>query len=149
MTIDDKIENLIREIAIRHGVPLSRDDPIMILQTINTQLIRESHAAQQEILNLFRSDLELAVHRWNEDAKGKAERTLNAALTASKETMTKGMQEGSKVAAEAVRHEIETAINRFYIPIREAQRISYINMITAGITLFSTVVVFFIYWLIL
>ncbi len=31
----DPIEELIKEIAAKHGIAVSRDDPILILQTIN------------------------------------------------------------------------------------------------------------------
>ena len=109
MAADDKIEELIREIAAKHGIVVGRDDPILILQTINTRLMQDSQAAQQEILDRFKEELEAIAHRWGDDAKGKAERTLNAALAASKEAMAKGMQDGGKAAAEAVRRELEAA----------------------------------------
>ena len=82
MASDDKIEELIREIAVKHGIAVGRDDPILILQTINTRLMQDSQAAQQEILDRFKEELEAIAHRWGDDAKGKAERTLNAALAA-------------------------------------------------------------------
>ena len=80
MATDDKIEELIREIAAKHGIAVGRDDPILILQTINMKLMQDSASAQQEILDAFKSELESIAHRWGDDAKGKAERTLNAAL---------------------------------------------------------------------
>lgn len=133
MASDDKIEELIREIAVKHGIAVGRDDPILILQTINTRLMQDSQAAQQEILDRFKEELEAIAHRWGDDAKGKAERTLNAALAASKEAMAKGMQDGGKAAAEAVRRELEAAA----APIREARRVSYMNIVAAGMAVFA------------
>jgi hypothetical protein len=46
----DPIEELIKEIAAKHGIAVSRDDPILILQTINTRLLQESAKAQQAML---------------------------------------------------------------------------------------------------
>ena len=136
MASDDKIEELIREIAAKHGIAVGRDDPILILQTINERLMQDSQAAQQEILDRFTEELEVIAHRWGDDAKQKAERTLNAALAASKEAMAKGMQDGGKAAAEAVRRELERrrAARR---PIREARRVSYMNMVAAGMAVFA------------
>lgn len=128
----DKIEELIREIAAKHGIAVGRDDPILILQTINTKLMQDSAAAQEAILDAFKSELESIANRWGDDAKEKAERTLNAALAASKEAMTRGMQDAAKVAAEAVRHEIETVTAKLTAPIREARRVAIMNMIAAG-----------------
>ena len=50
----DKIEALIGDIAARHGIAVGRDDPILILQTINERLMQESAAAQQETLDRFK-----------------------------------------------------------------------------------------------
>jgi len=137
MASDDKIEELIREIAVKHGIAVGRDDPILILQTINTRLMQDSQAAQQEILDRFKEELEAIAHRWGDDAKGKAERTLNAALAASKEAMAKGMQDGGKASAEAVRRELEAAAAQLAAPIREARRVSYMNIVAAGMAVFA------------
>jgi len=137
MASDDKIEELIREIAVKHGIAVGRDDPILILQTINTRLMQDSQAAQQEILDRFKEELEAIAHRWGDDAKGKAERTLNATLAASKEAMAKGMQDGGKAAAEAVRRELEAAAAQLAAPIREARRVSYMNIVAAGMAVFA------------
>lgn len=137
MASDDKIEELIREIAVKHGIAVGRDDPILILQTINTRLMQDSQAAQQEILDRFKEELEAIAHRWGDDAKGKAERTLNAALAASKEAMATGMQDGGKAAAEAVRRELEAAAAQLAAPIREARRVSYMNIVAAGMAVFA------------
>mgnify|MGYP000750540870 CR=1 FL=1 len=109
MASDDKIEETIKAIAARHGIAVSRDDPILVLQTINDRLMQDSQAAQQEILEGFKSELEAIAHRWGEDSKGKAERTLNAALAASKEAMAQGMKDGAKAAAEAVQREFDAS----------------------------------------
>lgn len=137
MPSDDKIEGLIREIAVKHGIAVGRDDPILILQTINTRLMQDSAAAQQEILERFKEELEAIAHRWGDDAKAKAERTLTAALVASKEAMAKGMQDGAKAAAETVHRELETASAQLAAPMREAKRVATMNMVAAGMTVLA------------
>lgn len=133
----DKVEETIKEIAVKHGIAVGRDDPILILQTINERLMQDSAAAQQEILDHFKEELEAIAHRWSDDAKNKAERTLNAALTASRETMTQTMQEGAKSAAELIRREIKAASAQFAAPIREAKRVALMNLIAAGMTIIA------------
>jgi CBS-domain-containing membrane protein len=133
----DKIEETIKEIAVKHGIAVGRDDPILILQTINERLMQDSAAAQQEILDHFKEELEAIAHRWGDDAKNKAERTLNAALTASREAMTNTMGEGAKSAAELIRREIKAASAQFAAPIREAKRVALMNLIAAGMTIIA------------
>lgn len=134
----DKIEETIKEIAAKHGIAVGRDDPILILQTINDRLMQESTAAQQANLDAFKSELEEIVHRWGEDAKNKAERTLNAALAASKEAMATAIKENAKLTAEAARRETEEVIAQQLKPsIREARRVSFMNLIAAGMVVFA------------
>ena len=71
--MSDRIEALVKEIAAKHGIAVGRDDPIMILQTINERLIQDSAAAQQDALDRFKEELESIAHRWGEDARAKAE----------------------------------------------------------------------------
>lgn len=132
MTSDDKLEELIREIATKHGIALGRDDPILILQTINMKLMQDSASAQQDILDAFKSQLESIANRWGDDARGKAEKTLNAALAASKDAMMRSTQDGAKATAEAVRQEVERSTAQLMGPIREARRVAMMNMIAAG-----------------
>lgn len=132
MTSDDKLEELIREIATKHGIALGRDDPILILQTINMKLMQDSASAQQDILEAFKSELESIANRWGDDARGKAEKTLNAALAASKDAMMRSTQDGAKATAEAVRQEVERSTAHLMGPIREARRVAMMNMIAAG-----------------
>lgn len=131
----DKIEETIKEIAVKHGIAVGRDDPILILHTINERLMRDSAAAQQEILDHFKEELEAIAHRWSDDAKNKAERTLNAAIAASKETMINMMQESALILTDAIRHEVEASAKKIAILTRESRRTTIMNMATAGMAL--------------
>ncbi|WP_036242762.1 conjugal transfer protein TraM [Methylobacter luteus] len=133
----DKIEETIKEIAAKHGIAVGRDDPILILQTINERLMQDSATAQQEILDRFKEEMESIAHRWGDDAKNKAERTLNAALTVSRETMLTTMQDGAKAAAESLRHEVESTTTRLASSIRESRRVAIMNLIAASMTFFA------------
>lgn len=85
----DKFDGAIQEIAVKHGVVLSKDDPILILQTMNDRLIEETRQAQAVLLAQFREEMENISSQWKDDAKEKAEKVLNAALASSKEAMDK------------------------------------------------------------
>jgi len=52
----DNVDELIKEIAVKHGIAVSRDDPILILQTINNRLMQDSEKAQQAMLDQFRKN---------------------------------------------------------------------------------------------
>lgn len=133
----DKIEETIKEIAAKHGIAVGRDDPILILQTINERLMQDSVAAQQEILDRFKEEMEAIAHRWGDDAKNKAERTLNAALIASREAMMATMHDGAKAATESLRREVESTTTWLASLIRESRRVATMNLIAASMTVFA------------
>ena len=137
MAAADKIEETIKDIAVKHGIALGRDDPILILQTINERLMQDSAAAQRDILDRFKEEMEAIAYRWGEDARTKAERTLNAALTASRDAMMKAMLDGAKTAADTVRRESAAAMAQLGAPIRESKRVAIMNLVAAGMTVFA------------
>jgi hypothetical protein len=139
--MSDKIQEIIKEIASKHGVAVGRDDPIMILQTINERLLKDSADTQQKILNHYKEELEIIAHRWGDDAKDKAERTLNAALSASKAAMAKGLKEGTQATTDAIQHAVNDAVAQLSAPISQAKLLSIINLAAAGMTLIAAALV--------
>jgi len=47
--MNEEIDELIKEIAVKHGIAVGRDDPIIILQTINNRLMRKVDPIVQTI----------------------------------------------------------------------------------------------------
>ena len=138
--MSDQLEELIKEIAVKHGMAVSRDDPILVLQTINNRLMRDSAKAQQIQLDQYKQELEALALRWGSDAKDKAERILNAALAAGKNNMDLVMREGARMTAASVRAEIDAALAHVAAPIRDARRLSMLNVIASCITLSAAAV---------
>lgn len=122
----DRIEELVRDIAAKHGIAVGRDDPIMILHTINERLMRDTQQAQQTALDGFKSELELISHRWGQDAKDKAERILTAALQASREGMATSINEAARQAADLLRKELAKATAPTVAAASKVQRAAWI-----------------------
>ena len=118
------IENLIEEIAVKHGVTIGKNDPILILTTINSRLIEDSQAGQKEILSEFKAELEEVTARWGIEAKGKAERILTAALTASKEAMDQALEQGATKTVESIQIEIEDIVRPLTVQLKNMRRYS-------------------------
>lgn len=131
----EKIEETIKEIAIKHGVAVGYDDPIMILHTINERLMKETAATQRQILHEFKEELEAAAHEWEVTTKKNAERILNVALIASKEAIA----EGGKKAAEAIGKEVDSRLAQANAIVRKARIFNMINMAAAVITVLLAV----------
>ncbi len=133
----DSQDELIREIAVKHGIAISRDDPVMVMQTINHRLMQDSSIAQQALLDRYKEELEELSHRWGVDAREKAERILTSALTASKETMDKEFKEETKAMTAAIRAEIDSALSSFIKSTQHANRVGIFNVVASCITLLA------------
>lgn len=137
----DKYDNIIGEIAMRHGVAVDRNDPILIMHTLNEMLQQENATAQQKILDRFKEEMEGIVSRWGDEAKSLAERSLNAALNASREEMKEVMHTQAEALAQAVRREVKEATARLAPAIRESKQVSYINLIATLMVSISAIVI--------
>ncbi|MGC3900906.1 conjugal transfer protein TraM [Legionella pneumophila] len=98
----DKFDAAIQEIAVKHGVVLSKDDPILILQTMNDRLIEEARQIQATMLAQFREEMENISSQWRDDAKEKAEKIINAALAGSKEAMARLLLESTNISVQSM-----------------------------------------------
>ncbi|NGZ96419.1 MAG: conjugal transfer protein TraM [Nitrospira sp. WS110] len=142
---DDPTDDLLKEIASKHGVALDREDPILMVQTMHARLLADSRSAQQAMLEDYRKTLETLLERWSAETTAKAERIVTASLTASTETMKAQMATTTTDLARTIRKEvtdlleIETTETR----MRRATTVGYLNLLAAVVTFLSAVVV---YW---
>jgi Transcriptional activator TraM len=72
-----KIEAIIRAVAVKHGIALGRNDPILILHTVNGLLLEEISKQQEGLIDQFRENLESAANHWSKNMEVKADELLN------------------------------------------------------------------------
>lgn len=135
------IDDLIKEIAIRHGIAIGKDDPLVIVHTLNEMLLQEGQKAQQEALEAFKAELEDLATRWSADAKEKAERVLNASLAASKEAMATGAKEAASVAADQLKGVIAESQKAVDKTVSGIQKASALNLVASALVLVAAIVV--------
>lgn len=141
--MNDTLEDLIKEIAAKHGVAVGRDDPILILQTINARLLEDGAKAQRAMLQEHKEALEAIAQRWGVDAKDKAERILTASLIASKDAMARMMHDGAAATTAAVRGELDPALSGIARAVQQARDLGRVNLIAAAITLLAAAIALF------
>lgn len=133
--MEGQFDDLIREIASKHGIVVGRDDPILVLQTINWRLMQDSARAQQVQLDRYKEELEGLALRWGNDAKEKAERILVAALNASRGVMDELMEEGARKAAAAMSNEVNAALAGAAARAKDARVVAWLNVFASCATL--------------
>ena len=140
---DDRTEELLKEIASKHGVALDREDPILIVQTLHARLLAESRSAQHALLDEYRQTLETMLERWGAETTAKAERIVTASLTATTATMKTQMATHTTDVANAIRKELTEVVETTETRMRRATTVGYVNLLAAVVTFLSAVV---IYW---
>lgn len=139
----DQFESLINEVAIKHGVVLGRNDPILILQTMNAKLMEDNAKTQQLMLHQYKEELEGIALRWGNEAKEKSERILNASLTASKEAMANVLEASARATALTIQNDIEKLLSNTGKALQRTERIALINLAASALTLIAVGVVVF------
>jgi predicted YcjX-like family ATPase len=72
-----KIEAIIRTVAVKHGIAIGRNDPILILQTVNSLLMDDFAKQQAVLINQFRINLEAAADHWSKNMEVKSDEILS------------------------------------------------------------------------
>jgi hypothetical protein len=133
--MSDAVEDLIGEVARKHGIAIGRDDPILVLHTMHDRLLRESAAAQEVLLDALKEALEASASRWSMEATARADRFLQAALAGSQKAIASAMDEEASATAASVRTEVARALARVARCLQDTRRIALLNLAAACITL--------------
>lgn len=131
--MSEKLDKIIQDITVKHGVLLGKDDPILMLQTMNEQLIEENRKAQQGLLIQFREEMESISSKWKDDAKEKAEKVLNAALASSKEAIARLLQESTKETVQAMENLISDSLIEAHSLTQKTQKFSLFALVSSAI----------------
>jgi hypothetical protein len=118
--VNEDVSDLIRELAVEHGVALDRSDPILVLQTATRRILegvlRQAQQAQAEALKQHRSELEAAAAKWHEDSK----RTASQFLQHVPVSIASGVSAELHKAASAAVGELDRALQRHHKALARA-----------------------------
>ncbi|MCU7800836.1 MAG: hypothetical protein KZQ70_11990 [gamma proteobacterium symbiont of Lucinoma myriamae] len=90
-----------------------------------------------------KEELEDLTSRWGTETKEKAEKILNASLSASKDAMKQLMQEGTKTMAASVRLEINEAVAEVVNQTINTRKMATLNIVAASIVLLAVAITLF------
>ncbi|SOD41937.1 conjugal transfer protein TraM [Nitrosovibrio sp. Nv4] len=134
MTTDlEGIDEIIKEVAVKHNIMLSRDDPILMLYTINKQLMTTSKQAQEGMLQEFRKELETIAQRWGNEASNQANKTLNSTVASMRDMITT-----------TIREETDAAMDRLAAGGQRWQRLNNLNLLASVLTLAAAAIVLWV-----
>ena len=130
---DKGYDELLREISSRHGVSVSRDDPIMILHTLNEYLVARNQANNLELTRELNSQLEIMRQQWVDAAHSSLDKTLEKAIFASQSEIQKVVDDVKNAVGLAISQEVDACIkklpNRLNKEIEDIRLVARLNFI--------------------
>ena len=109
--MNDDVTDLIRELAVEHGVALDRSDPILVLQTATRRILegvlRQAQQAQAEALKQHRLELESAAAKWQLDSKRTASEFLQHVPASIVSNLSAELHRGASAAVVQVEQALE------------------------------------------
>ncbi len=136
-----KLEALIKRIASEHSIVLTKDDPILMMHTLNEVLLEQNEKAHAELLHKYEAILQESFNQWQTVASKKA----NALISAQQNSINKNNDSLTDQNIQLISEIIRIAIN---YEIRDLTRISrqaaIMNLLAAVLVLVSAVLVFVI-----
>jgi len=137
----DKLDPLIKRIASEHGIVLTKDDPVLMMHTLNEVLLEQNEKAHAELLSKYEAILQESFNQWHLYASKKT----NVLIRAQQNHFSKSNDQPTEQSVQLISEKISIAINH---EIRELTRISrqaaIMNLLAAVLVLISVVLVYVI-----
>ena len=123
----DALDEIIREVAIRHGISVGLDDPILMTYTINRQVMESATGIQKMILNDHLKGLRTLSKELQDEAAGRLEQTMREATN----SICLALEQEAKRLFSLQRMENEMVVRKMMEEYRHLQRFSSISFLVS------------------
>ena len=121
-----RIELAIGEIAAKHGIGLSRDDPMLMLLTINEWLLAAGEEQQRKLLESFISG------HGGEVVRVQAKQALQQALATSWTAMQHATQQSTAATTEGLRALVQSHASQTAAQLKTVRKVAVLDLGGAG-----------------
>jgi len=147
MAID--LDAVAAEIGKRHGIKISKDDPIMIVVTMIALLEQEMLQQKQHLMGEAVSEVEAFIMRNNEyitaivnkmlnEATGQAQAIINKTLAESKDTLQEAIAQAVQAKTVSIKTKLDPSIQRVEHAAKMSLVAACFAVLAAGIVLWAS-----------
>ncbi|MEP6604612.1 MAG: hypothetical protein ABJA60_00685 [Nitrosospira sp.] len=126
----DALHQIIDEVAVKHGFALDRNDPVLMIYTINRHLMQSSATIQQAMLDRYRQELDDSMRKWEIQAARQQDSTLQKIIDSTKENI-----------ANTIRTEMDVARNQLEADYQRRSRDVSLTLLGSALTLIAAAIV--------
>jgi len=149
MDIDADMDAILAEIHKKHGLNFTRDDPVMVIATLNKILVHEFLKALRQAIMEHQSEMESAMMRNNksindaskhmlQEAKSQVQNIINQTLSSSKDALQKAIAQAVKTKTADIKEELEQSIERARLAANTALIAACAAIFAAGLALWAS-----------
>ncbi|PTR05624.1 transcriptional activator TraM [Nitrosospira sp. Nsp5] len=105
------IDKIIQEVMARHGIILDRDDPILMIYTINRQVMEASMGIQHNLLEEYLTAMKTLSTQLQDQSANRLDATIRESTVAAKLALRQEAQrlfQEFKLEGEAANHKLMT-----------------------------------------
>ena len=137
----EELKEIEQHIAQAHGFYLSRDDPILILYTLNKLIMRENMNVLSKAMKSFKEEMALEAMKWSDSSNIAAEKVFSMTLHAQENEINKLFERVSeKISSEFENHVL--SVQKQELLGTDSLKLAVImNFIASFITLVSALIV--------
>ena len=136
----DKLDEIIQEVAVRHGYVIGRDDPVLMTYTINQQVMETGARIQRAVLEKHLRDMGEISKDLQDQAAGKLDGVLREAM----ESIRLALRQETESFVSQQRRQSE-AVNRLMMEnCLQWRRFAAVAIAVSILTLLAAVIVLLI-----
>ncbi|SEO25526.1 Transcriptional activator TraM [Nitrosospira multiformis] len=130
----DSLDEIIKEVAAKHGFVLSLDDPVLLVYTIQQRLLADSANGQQLLFDHFREELEQTLDDWEKETTSKLDQALVRTIAFAKTDFRDQMNQDVEKITAVVDARYATIQSQIWEELKKCQHSSNISLVAAVLT---------------
>jgi len=135
---NEKLDALIERVAAVHGIVLSKDDPVLMMHTLNEVLLEQNEKAHAELLSNYQSALEESFNQWRDYSAKKSNAMINASMNNTQLATDQFIEQFVQLIDEKVKNGVGQEVHDL---ARISRQAAIINLLAAFLVLISVVLV--------
>jgi len=137
---NDKLDALIKRIAAEHSIVLTKDDPVLMMHTLNEVLLEQNEKAHAELLDKYEAILQENFNQWHSYASKKTNGLINVQQNHFSKNNDQPIDQSVQLISEKIRISINHEIRDL---IKISRQAAIMNLLAAVLVLVSVVIVVF------
>ncbi len=143
---NEDVEEIIGEIASKHRIVLSKDDPLMLVYTMNEYLLKKTMDSMDELYTKHLSELEMLFSRIENENMNKTQRLLTATVNAHRQAMAECSEKYTEKISDKLYSGISPVLSSCGSALKKAKTAATFNVVASVITFLSICTFVIIFW---